>query len=361
MNRSEKYWEKASELFELCQDQPEEKWEDTLKQYSKSDPRMLEDIRKLLRNKDIASIYFDSFRHRIETELASRTAQYEFKVGDQTEQFRILKIIFRSNNTDIYLATGRDGRFNHKRMAVKVIRSTSAGHSTNINFNKERRILSGLNHPNIVKLYDEGLTFKGRPYLLMEYIDGVPVDRFCEINEPGFFSRLRIFIQLCDAVQYIHDNFVIHNDIKPGNILVTEKGRVKLIDFGISELLAKGGNISPSKYNFAGTINYASPEQIKGGPTTKSSDIYQMGLVLNKLITGKHPSPFRYNRNEQEIAPGLSFITKLLRGKCKEQLSLTARKNFCKIMGKTMSENPENRYDSVGALKNDLRDLVDKY
>lgn len=361
MNTSEKYWEKASELFELCQDQPEAKWEETLKQCGESDPRLLEDIRKLLHNKDVASIYFSSFRNRIETELSSRTAQYEFKIGDQTKKFRILKIIFKSNNTDVYLASGRDVRLNHKIIAVKVIKSTSANHSIKDRINKERKILARLNHPNIAEFYAEGMTSKGLPYILMEYVDGIPVDKFCEKNQLAISSRLRVFINLCGTVQYLHDNFIIHNDIKPGNILVTARGQIKLIDFGISEIINNGENKSSAEKSFAGTISYASPEQLNGNPTTQSSDIYQMGVVLYKLIAGKHPSPFMYNRGKKNISTGLSFFTNLLREKYKEQFPLTVRKNFCAILRKAMSENPENRYASANAFKNDLRNLVNNY
>ena len=155
-------------------------------------------------------------------------------------------------------------------------------------FRIERQILAGLDQPNIARLLDGGTTDDGLPYLVMELVAGVPIDQYCDDKKLNITQRLRLFLQVCGAVQYAHQRLVIHRDIKPNNILVAEDGTPKLLDFGIAKLLDPAAGTQATAMQ-AMTPEYASPEQIRGETITTSSDVYSLGVLLYQLLTGRSP------------------------------------------------------------------------
>src|SRR6185369_13565161 len=153
---------------------------------------------------------------------------------------------------------------------------------------QERQILAALDHPNIARLLDGGATTDGLPYLVMEYVDGTPIDEWCRARNCSTNEKLRMFLQLCDAVQYAHRNLVIHRDIKPANVLVTADGTPKLLDFGIAKLTTAGEQPGVTVTRLM-TPEYASPEQLLGVPVTTATDVYSLGVLLFELLTGTRP------------------------------------------------------------------------
>jgi serine/threonine protein kinase len=221
-------------------------------------------------------------------------------IGRRIGVYKILEEIGRGGMGEVYRASRVDGQYD-KQVAIKLVRVGPGAPTLLERFYTERQILASLDHPNIARLHDGGTTEDGVPYLAMELIEGVPVDRYCEGHDLGLTERLRLFTQICAAVQYAHQRLVIHRDIKPSNILVTEDAVPKLLDFGIAKILdpSHGGRVT-TMYR-AMTPEFASPEQIRGEPITTATDIYSLGVVLYRLLTGR--SPYSENtRTPHELA-----------------------------------------------------------
>ena len=192
----------------------------------------------------------------------------------------------------VYLAHRADGEFEQK-VAIKLIDLPLATTTFRERFRQERQILAGLQHPYIARLLDGGVTESGDPYLVMEFVDGVPIHRYCERENLSVPDRLKLFLQVCEAVQFAHQNFVVHRDLKPDNILIAADGAPRLLDFGTAKLLspsfaAAGAGLTRDGYQ-SFTPQYASPEQVLGHPVTAASDTYSLGILLYLLLTGSQP------------------------------------------------------------------------
>jgi serine/threonine protein kinase len=189
-------------------------------------------------------------------------------------------------------------------VALKIIKRGMDSEEIQRRFKAERQILATLAHPNIARLLDGGVTEDGLPYFVMEYIDGQPIDEYCDSHKLTTKERLELFRKVCSAVQYAHQNLVVHRDLKPGNILVGSDGEPKLLDFGIAKLL--NPNLSPLSLPMTATMmqiltpEYASPEQVRGEPITTASDVYSLGVLLYELLTGHRPYQLK-SRIPQEI------------------------------------------------------------
>ena len=204
----------------------------------------------------------------------------------------VIRELGRGGMGVVFLAERDDGQY-EQRVAVKVLRASPDNGDLRRRFRAERQILATLKHRSIAQLLDGGVT-KGRlPYLVMEYVDGLPITAYCDKHRLGVGARLRLFREVCGAVHYAHQNLIIHRDIKPGNILVSSDGGVKLLDFGIAKLmdptLAPVGQPRTRTELRAMTPEYASPEQIRGESVTTASDVYALGVVLYELLCGRRP------------------------------------------------------------------------
>jgi serine/threonine protein kinase len=211
------------------------------------------------------------------------------RVGERVGAYRLIDVIGHGGMGTVYLAERADDAY-RARVAIKFVRGVHAAPDLARRFVAERQILADLNHPGIARLLDGGTTVDGTPYLVLEYVDGTPIDAWCDAHQLGVRERIELFLKVCDAVQYAHDVRVVHRDLKPSNILVTADGTPKLVDFGIAKLLSDG---SPDDTTVAAlrvlTPAYASPEQVRGEAVTFASDVYSLGVVLYQLLAGRPP------------------------------------------------------------------------
>jgi len=206
-------------------------------------------------------------------------------------QYEVLRELGRGGMGVVYLAKRADNVFS-KPVAIKVLRPETLGTELRRRFDQEREIVARLDHPNIARLLDGGTTEDGLPYSVIEYVDGQPIDRYCDERHLDVSARLALVRTVCAAVQYAHQHLVIHRDLKPSNILVTPAGTVKLLDFGIAKVLDAGSDDTLMRDTTGGrplTLAYASPEQIEGGHISTSSDVYSLGVILYELLTGQRP------------------------------------------------------------------------
>lgn len=212
--------------------------------------------------------------------------------GERVGPYAIVREIGRGGMGVVYLAERHDSDF-VQRVALKLVRTGLDSPELRRRFTQERRIAARLEHPHIARLLDGGVTARGEPYYAMELVDGVPVDRYCDEHQLEVSIRLRLFLDVCAAVQYAHGNLVVHRDIKPSNILVSPGGGVKLLDFGIAKLLHAAATGAEPALTRTGarpmTPEYASPEQIRREPVSTATDVYSLAVVLYELLTGRLP------------------------------------------------------------------------
>ncbi|MBX7169598.1 MAG: serine/threonine protein kinase [Pyrinomonadaceae bacterium] len=219
-------------------------------------------------------------------------------IGKQIGKYKLIKLIGEGGMGAVFLAERTDGEF-EQQVAVKLLKQGFVSKIALTRFISERQILARLHHRFIAQLIDGGTTAEGVPYLVMEYIEGLPLLDYCQQNNLDLKERLEIFQKICSAVQYAHQHLVIHRDLKPSNILVTEDGSPKLLDFGISKLVTQDGDTIQTQTEFrALTPAYASPEQIKGDTISTATDVYSLGIILYELLTGKRP----YNTDSQNFS-----------------------------------------------------------
>ena len=275
------------------------------------------------------------------------------RAGERVGAYELVSELGQGGMGMVYLARRADDQF-QKRVAIKLIRPGMASDFALQRFRSERQISASLEHPNIARLLDGGATADGKPYFVLEYVEGEPLTAYCESRALPIPERLNLFLEVCSAVIYAHQNLVVHRDIKPNNILVTADGQPKLLDFGIAKLLdpeAADAGETGTLFRMM-TPDYASPEQIRGERITTTSDVYALGVVLYELLAGKKPYQVTGN------TPG-----ELMRVVCErdpEKPSVTAnsrelRGDLDAIVGKAMRKEPERRYASVAELADDIR------
>ena len=224
------------------------------------------------------------------------------RAGNRIGPYKILREIGRGGMGAVYLAERDDEQY-RQQVAIKLIKPGLGGDVIRRRFRNEMQILAELNHANVARLFDGGQTADGLPYLVMEYVEGSPINQYCDAQQLSTEQRLNLFSTVCAAVQYAHQHLVIHRDIKPGNILVTSDGVPKLVDFGIAKLLDQGtfgSDLTATAMPFM-TPQYASPEQLRGESVTTATDVYSLGVVLYELLSGRLPYRFK-SRVPHEIA-----------------------------------------------------------
>jgi non-specific serine/threonine protein kinase/serine/threonine-protein kinase len=271
--------------------------------------------------------------------------------GEFFGPYRILRRIAAGGMSFVYEGLRDDSEF-HKRIAIKFVQQGIDDADGLERFRTERQILAQLEHPNIAQLLDGGTTDDGVPYLVMEYVDGVPVDRFAVERRLSRTARLKLFLQVCDAVQYAHRNLVVHRDLKPGNILVTAEGIPKLLDFGIAKRLT-GESVARTATARALTPEYASPEQVLGRNIGTASDVYSLGVLLFVLLAERRP----YGAAAAQPAD-------LLRAICEEdpvwEPAGLIQGDLHSILDKALRKEPDRRYLSVEQFAADIRRYLEE-
>ncbi|MGH8250378.1 MAG: protein kinase domain-containing protein [Steroidobacteraceae bacterium] len=232
------------------------------------------------------------------------SAAFAFEPGERLGAYRVVGMLGRGGMATVYLAERADGQF-EQAVALKVLDVARDFDALAARFAQERRILARLEHPNIARLIDGGSTRNGQPYVVMEYVDGEPIDRYCDSRRLDVEQRIRLFNRVADAVQYAHGHLIVHRDLKPSNILVTPDGEPKLLDFGIAKLLDPGSAAPVTRSaQHPMTPEYASPEQVRGEPLTTASDVYQLGYLLYHLLTARSP----YSCDRRNVAAMVQAI-----------------------------------------------------
>jgi eukaryotic-like serine/threonine-protein kinase len=286
--------------------------------------------------------------------------------GRQIGNYRVLREIGRGGMGVVYEAL-REGEGFAQRVALKILRR-GAMDSAEIarRFRRERQILASLEHPRIARMLDGGRAASdgGAPFLAMEYVEGVPVDEFCDANNLSVNERLRLFLQICDAVSFAHSRLVAHRDLKPSNILVTNDGAVKLLDFGIAKILApENGNSENTLTAFAMmTPRYASPEQIRGETISTATDIYSLGLILYELLTGAPAYDFPSSRADEmakvicEVHPARP--SSVVSGRWSAGSKKRTKNGSQPTNGGERLTNPKSRIRNPKSLRGDLDNIV---
>jgi serine/threonine-protein kinase len=299
---------------------------------------------------------------------AMATPTPESRAGQVVAGYRLLELLGQGGMGAVWLAERADGTL-RRRVALKLLHPALASTAFVERFARERDILAQLEHPAIARLYDAGIAADGQPYLALEYVDGMPIDRHCDRKRLSVEARLQLFLRVLDAVQYAHGHLVVHRDLKPSNILVTPAGEVRLLDFGIAKFLADAP-VEATELTRAGgrmlTLAYASPEQVQGRPVGVASDVYSLGVVLYELLAGRRP--YRTRRDSAgaledavvagdliapveaarapEVAASRGVSSRRLRGQLEGDVAA--------ILAQALRTDPQQRYPTCEAFAADV-------
>ena len=311
-------------------------------------PEIRTEVESLLR--------FDSTAAPSLTGCVSVTAEELLRshVGGQAGWFgpyRVIRLLGQGGMGAVYLAERSDGEI-HQNVAIKLLRADTNRPSWHKRFLRERQLIADLNHPSVAHVLDAGHTGDGRPYLVMEYVDGVPIDVYAGGRD--LREKLALFLRVCEGVAHAHRHLIIHRDLKPSNILVDVSGQPKLLDFGIAKLLDETEEGSQTVERLM-TLNYASPEQIRGTTQTTATDIYSLGAILYNLVTGRSPHQSGENRSgAMGIIAGMREIVPAKRWNSELPTDVDC------ILRKALRQEPDARYPSVEALAGDIQAFLDR-
>ena len=361
-------WQQVKALFEAAQKRDPAMRDAFLNKRCAGDPDLLEEVRSLLQAHE-AEGPVERAMDRMNTSLHQRpSGSFE---GWRIGPYKLVDELGHGGMGRVFLAERADGQFDQE-VALKLLSIAFPAPEATERFLAERQILATLRHPHIARLLDGGVTEGGQPYFVMERIEGRRIDTYCDAHQLSVRERLRLVLDVCDAVQYAHQKLVVHRDLKPANILVTEEGQVKLLDFGIAKLLdPEAMRIQTDPATRTGqhpmTPDYASPEQVRGADVTTASDVYQLGIVLYELLTGRRPysvedqTPSEVERIicEEEPAPPSAAVNRpddvSRTGSSPAELRKTLRGDLDTIVMKALRKEPDRRYDSAEQLAGDLR------
>lgn len=289
--------------------------------------------------------------------------------GSRLGPYRLERLLGEGGMGQVWLAERADGLY-RRQLALKLLRPGYADPNLRLRFSREREILARLQHPNIARLLDAGVGEDDQPYLVLEYVEGVPLTDYCRAHALPVDERLRLFLQVCAAVSHAHANLIVHRDLKPSNMLVAAGGEVQLLDFGIAKLLdrADGEATHPRTEVRAFTLHYAAPEQVRGEPVSTLTDVYSLGVVLYELLAGDKPYRLRrqsdaeWERAILEVSPPKPSVAVQRLAEAGQMEPAQARRLARRLRGdldnialKALDKVPARRYGSVEALSRDVR------
>jgi eukaryotic-like serine/threonine-protein kinase len=363
-------WQRASRLLDQALDLPHHQLDTWLGELRASDSDAAADVEALLlEHRQLSDEGFlDSNLPTLDVPLA----------GVVLGGYRLVSPIDQGGMGAVWLAERSDGRF-QGRAAVKLLNASLLGREGEGRFRREGTVLAKLTHPHIARLVDAGVSKAGQPYLVLEYVDGRHIDRYCDDRKLGVDDRIRLFLDVQAAVAHAHANLIVHRDLKPSNVLVTADGQVKLLDFGIAKLLGDDDAMTMLTRDggVALTPKYAAPEQVTGGAITTATDVYTLGVLLFELLTGHHPtglaagSPIEFvkaitvGKTLRLSAAALSENTRIAaeraeqRATTPDRLRRLLRGDLETIVAKALKSNPAERYASVAEFAEDLRRYLD--
>lgn len=331
---SPELWARVSPVLDDALERPPEEWAALVEARCAGDDSLRERVMALLAAHRAAGGFLSE--PVAGPELAPEDAEPD--VPESIGPWRVLHELGRGGMGVVYLAERTGDQF-RQRAALKLVRAGLGSDEVMARFRRERQIVAGLEHPCIARLLDAGRAADGRPYFAMEYVEGRPLTAWCEERKVRLEDRLRLFGQVCGAVQHAHSRLVVHRDLKPSNVLVTEAGEPRLLDFGIAKLLTEDeAGVAPLTRTGAQamTPEYAAPEQLNGGAVSTATDVYALGLILHELLTGRRG----------RTRPSLSIADKTLRRRIAGDLDT--------IVMVALREEPERRYPSAEALARDV-------
>ncbi len=342
MKLDEDRWSRLDSILDRAFDLPAEERLAFLEVECAGDPDLLFHASALIRADEEAADFLDAttggYPARDETPRA------------QVGPFRLAREIGRGGMGVVYLAERCDGQF-EQTVALKIVRRERTSGRVLRRFIAERQVLARLDHPNITRLVDGGITVDGVPWFAMEHVDGTPIDRFVRDRALPLEERVALFEQVCSAVAYAQRSLVVHRDLKPSNVLVTQEGNAKLLDFGIAKILDDGGESPDGEITLEGasplTPHYAAPEQIRGEPVTTATDVYALGLILYESLSGSRP---------RSLA-GLSVgeILDRLQETPPARMPQNVPRDLAAIVSKSIEISPDRRYTSAADLLDDLQ------
>ena len=324
------------------------------------DSTVRREVESLLKQEALATPILDQpVFALLEPEPVDTPTSHHLEPGQRIGPYQVLEPLGQGGMGSVALAQREDDFY--KRVALKVIRSEAVSDDTLRRFDNERQLLAHLEHPNIARILDGGDTEDGHPYLVMEFIDGQPLDVWCDRRQLGMNARISLFLEVCAAVGFAHQSLIVHRDLKPSNILVTEDGVPKLLDFGIAKRL-NGGGVTTAGSSLPMTLRYASPEQVcprRGGAITTVSDVYSLGVVLFQLLTGRLPYSVEDDLGElvRSICDDEAPVPSHIAGSdaAGREGASHLRGDLDAILLKALRKDPKQRYASPAELANDLR------
>ncbi len=374
-------WRLLSPYLDQALEIPTDVRADWLASISAKDSALATDLRAILAQHQ--TVHDSGFLER--PVLDSRTARVQSLAGQVVGSYRLVSHVGQGGSGSVWLAERCDGRF-QGRAAVKLLNVALVGRAGEERFTREGTILARLRHPRIAHLIDAGVSSAGQPYLVLEYVDGQAIDRYCDDHLLGVEARIRLFLDVLEAVAHAHANLIVHRDIKPANVLVSADGQVKLLDFGIAKLVER--DVSGSRTTTetesstiardggsALTPQYAAPEQVSDDPVTTATDVYALGVLLYVMLTGQHPAgrgldsqvallraiieavPVRVS--DAVVAPAEPEDARARHathcGTTPARLHRSLRGDLDAIVARALQKNPAERYASVDAFAADLR------
>ncbi len=347
-------WQKVKSLLGAALERPSGERAAYLEEACQGDSELRRAVESLLVADPGAVTFLERSPSRLLDEAESARLE-----GRRIGPYKVLREIGRGGMGVVYLASRADDIL-EREVALKVLSTAGAEED----LEREIRILAGLNHPNIGRLYDWGRTDDGLLYFIMEHIEGQPITSYCEEQGFGLRDKIELFLRVCEAVEHAHRRFVVHLDLKPSNILVTAGGEPKLLDFGIAGLLSEepDGRTAEARADRRMTRDYASPEQRAGEPVTMASDVFSLGVLLYELLTGWNP--FHLTSRDEPLLPPSEAASR--EGASADRRPETGRRRLCRrlegdldaIVLQAMHPDPEKRYPSIEQLYQDLQSYL---